>query len=136
VLERVGIELGFRELLLLDFSLLFVICMLCHGQLARLKPPTQYLTAYYLMIAAGGALGGIAVSIIAPRVFRTIFEWQLAIFIAAMAFIFFGSGRGTIVSCMPPPFVCMLQFQPIQSQRVADDADRAESHGNAGYHRT
>ena len=64
---------------------MFGICLLCHGQLARLKPHTRYLTAYYLMMSAGGALGGIAVSLIAPHVFHTIFEWKLAIFIAAVA---------------------------------------------------
>jgi hypothetical protein len=37
------------------------------------------------MMSAGGALGGIAVSLIAPHVFHTIFEWQLAIFTAAVA---------------------------------------------------
>jgi hypothetical protein len=78
------IKLGFTTALVVNFATMFGICMLCHGQLARLKPPTKYLTAYYLMISAGGALGGIAVSIIAPRVFHTIFEWQLAIFAAAV----------------------------------------------------
>jgi hypothetical protein len=79
------VAVGFRSALVLNFATMFGICMLCHGQLARLKPPTRYLTAYYLMISAGGALGGIAVSLIAPHVFKTIFEWRLAIFVAAVA---------------------------------------------------
>ena len=37
---------------------LFVCCMVCHGELYRLKPDPRHLTGYYLMIAAGGALGG------------------------------------------------------------------------------
>jgi len=83
--EGPRVRIGFRTALFVNFAAMFGICLLCHGQLARLKPPTRYLTAYYLMMSAGGALGGIAVSLIAPHVFHTIFEWQLAIFTAAVA---------------------------------------------------
>ncbi|HEX5470451.1 MAG TPA: hypothetical protein VFW73_01120 [Lacipirellulaceae bacterium] len=81
------VHIGFRTALLVNFAAMFGICMLCHGQLARLKPLTRYLTAYYLMIAAGGAIGGIAVSIVAPHVFKTILEWSISIFVAAIAAI-------------------------------------------------
>ena len=40
----------------------FVCCMVCHGELARNKPHPRYLTQYYLMISAGGALGGLFVA--------------------------------------------------------------------------
>ena len=40
---------------------LFTCCMVCHGELARLKPHPRYLTHFYLMISAGGALGGLLV---------------------------------------------------------------------------
>lgn len=79
------VKIGFRTALFVNFTTMFGICLLCHGQLARLKPHTRYLTAYYLMMSAGGALGGIAVSLIAPHVFNTIVEWNIAIFIAAIA---------------------------------------------------
>lgn len=79
-----SVEIGFRTALFVNFATMFCICLLCHGQLARLKPPPQHLTAYYLMMSAGGALGGIAVSLVAPHVFKTILEWNLAIFTAAI----------------------------------------------------
>ncbi|HVT28040.1 MAG TPA: hypothetical protein VHE81_08495 [Lacipirellulaceae bacterium] len=78
------VHIGFRTALFVNFAAMFGICLLCHGQLARLKPPTRYLTGYYLMIAAGGALGGILVSVVAPHVFKTILEWSLATFAAAV----------------------------------------------------
>lgn len=37
---------------------LFICCMVCHGELVRLKPHPRHLTSFYLMISAGGALGG------------------------------------------------------------------------------
>ena len=59
--------------------LLFVACMICHGELVRLKPAVQRLTSFYLAVAAGGALGGIFVAIIAPRIFRYFTEFQLSL---------------------------------------------------------
>ena len=36
---------------------LFACCMTCHGELVRLKPPAEHLTAFYLMVSVGGAPG-------------------------------------------------------------------------------
>jgi hypothetical protein len=57
---------------------LFISCMVCHGELARLKPDPRHLTSFYMMISLGGTLGGVFVAIIAPHVFRTYFELPLA----------------------------------------------------------
>jgi hypothetical protein len=54
----------------------FIACMICHGELARLKPAASRLTGYYLSVAAGGALGGVACSLIAPLVFSGLWEFQ------------------------------------------------------------
>jgi len=59
-------------------GLLFACAMVCHGELVRLKPTPRYLTAFYLILAAGGAAGGFFVSVIAPHVFPTYVELSLA----------------------------------------------------------
>ena len=61
--------------------------MLCHGELVRRRPAPKYLTSFYLMIAAGGALGGVLIILIAPQVFKTYFEWDASLAIAAVAAI-------------------------------------------------
>ena len=53
---------------------LFLVCVLCHGALAILKPSGTFLTDYYLMIAVGGVVGGIFVNIVAPRIYQTLYE--------------------------------------------------------------
>jgi len=53
---------------------LFAACMVCHGELARSKPDPRYLTGFYLMIALGGALGGVLVGLVAPQVFDDLYE--------------------------------------------------------------
>jgi hypothetical protein len=57
---------------------LFVCCMVCHGELARLKPDPRHLTSFYMMISLGGTLGGVFVAILAPHVFHTYFELPLS----------------------------------------------------------
>ena len=58
---------------------LFFCCMTCHGELARLKPHPKYLTHFYLMISAGGALGGVLVGLIAPHVLHAYYELPLGL---------------------------------------------------------
>jgi SAM-dependent methyltransferase len=53
---------------------LFVCCMVCHGELARLAPDPRHLTSYYLLLAAGGALGGVFVALVAPVLFDGFWE--------------------------------------------------------------
>jgi hypothetical protein len=62
-----------------SFVGLFIVCLLCHGELVRLKPHPRRLTTFYLLIAAGGAMGGLFVSLIAPLVFRSFGEWYIAV---------------------------------------------------------
>jgi hypothetical protein len=62
--------------------MLFMICMLCHGELSRRRPPASRLTDFYLMVAAGGALGGIFVGLICPQVFSIYVELHGGIIIS------------------------------------------------------
>ena len=63
---------------------LFVLCMLCHGELARVRPAPAHLTLFYLMVASGGALGGVFVVLIAPRVFDTYLEYPIGMAAACL----------------------------------------------------
>ncbi len=58
---------------------LFTGCMVCHGEAARTRPRPELLTAFYFYIATGGALGGIAVSLLAPRIFPNYWEYPLGV---------------------------------------------------------
>ncbi|HKW37058.1 MAG TPA: fused MFS/spermidine synthase [Burkholderiales bacterium] len=56
---------------------LFAACMVCHGELARSKPHPRHLTGFYLMLALGGALGGVLVGLVAPGAFDDLYELPL-----------------------------------------------------------
>ena len=53
---------------------LYTCCMVCHGELVRLKPHPRYLTHFFVMISAGGAVGGLLVGLVAPYLFRSLYE--------------------------------------------------------------
>jgi SAM-dependent methyltransferase len=63
----------------LYFAGLFICCMVCHGEMAALKPRPEFLTVFYLMVSAGGALGGMFVALAAPYIFRGFYELPLAL---------------------------------------------------------
>ena len=68
------------EIQILLFSLaLFAGCMSCHGELTRARPPASQATIFYLVIATGGAIGGVIVALIAPRIFPGYWEYPLAL---------------------------------------------------------
>ena len=58
---------------------LFVCCMVCHGELARLKPHPRHLTSFYLMVSLGGVIGGLFVAIAAPHLFDTYAELPITL---------------------------------------------------------
>ena len=66
---------------------LFAACMVCHGELARLKPDPRHLTLFYLVIAAGGVLGGLFVALAAPYLFLGYWEYEISLWLAALLFL-------------------------------------------------
>ncbi len=64
--------------------MLFGACMVLHGELHRLRPPARSLTTFYLCISGGGALGGIFVGLLAPRIFDDYHELRLGLGLACL----------------------------------------------------
>ncbi|MBC7802689.1 MAG: fused MFS/spermidine synthase [Candidatus Parcubacteria bacterium] len=63
---------------------LFVACMFCHGELYRSRPAARHLTAFYLTISAGGAIGGLLVAVVAPLAFNANYELGLSLVALAL----------------------------------------------------
>ena len=61
----------------------FVVAMVCHGRLAQDRPAARRLTAFYLVEACGGVLGGAFAALVAPLVFDPLLEYPLALVLAA-----------------------------------------------------
>jgi len=63
---------------------LFLGCLFCHGELYRMRPAPQQLTVFYLTVSAGGALGGLAVAVVAPLVFNGYYELGVGLSLLAL----------------------------------------------------
>ena len=62
----------------------FVVAVVCHGELARDRPPARRLTEFYLLISLGGALGGVFNAIVAPALFDSLAEYPIVLVLAAL----------------------------------------------------
>ncbi len=83
-LQTSDITLDLKTALPLYLAGLFMFCMFFHGELAKMRPAPRHLTRFYLMISLGGALGGMFVGLVAPRIFPTYYELGLGFVVAAI----------------------------------------------------
>ena len=72
------------SLLPLTLVVLFLTCMVCHGELARLRPRVEHLTDFYLCMSLGGVAGGIFNTIVAPMVFNSLVEYPITLILAGL----------------------------------------------------
>ncbi|MEM9280981.1 MAG: fused MFS/spermidine synthase [Verrucomicrobiota bacterium] len=63
---------------------IFFGCLVCHGEVVRMKPHSHHLTGFYLAISLGGAIGGLFVSLMAPRWFDGYWELHVSLFFLAI----------------------------------------------------
>jgi hypothetical protein len=70
--------------LAVHLAVFFVNALMCHGELARTRPPARHLTAFYLWISAGGVIGGGATALIAPHTFNWVAEYPILIALAVL----------------------------------------------------
>lgn len=66
--KRLQFELGVQLAVFLPG--LFLACVFCHGELYARRPGARHLTMFYMVVSAGGALGGLLVAVGAPLAFN------------------------------------------------------------------
>lgn len=103
-----GADLSLSRQVALYCGGLFVCCMVCHGELYRLKPDPRHLTGFYLMIAAGGALGGMFVAIAAPLLFTDYYELHWGLLLCGLLFLVVcATDRAAFGSALEPKAPCL-----------------------------
>ncbi len=70
--------------LILHLTGFFLAVMVCHGELAKNRPHTAYLTLFYLIMSFAGMLGGMFNTFIAPFIFSGIYEYPIMIVAALL----------------------------------------------------
>ncbi len=65
-LRSFGTQMTFLPFLLVHLFCLAVVCITCHGELYRSRPPAKHLTDFYLTLSLGGAIGTSIIAVVAP----------------------------------------------------------------------
>lgn len=101
----VGSQFNSLAQILMYGLILFVSCVICHGELARSAPPGAQLTQFYLCISLGGVIGSIMTSLVAPLMFKHLTEYPLSVFFVYLLF-------GLAVFCRTPPSLKSKRLLP------------------------
>ncbi|TWU50792.1 spermidine synthase [Rubripirellula tenax] len=119
-------------------TLLLGVCLLCHGEVARVKPSARLLTQYYALLSAGGAIGGIIVAIACPMLLSTSIELPFTLsVVTSMAFLLFFACRGWMRTDYDWSAAYRLRFAavllmvaPMVSMMMADQDETISSKRN------
>ena len=113
--------------------ILFLLCMICHGELVRCKPHPRRLTAFYLAVSAGGALGGLLVAVISPLVFSSYLELNLGLLIGfgTAMYVFVSEARALAAPALPGCCGARRRPWPPQSVRSPSGVNGKRGTGNA-----
>ncbi len=74
-----GADLDLVKQVVIFSVALFACCMSCHGELVQSRPDPRYLTLFYLVISAGGVLGGLFVALVATNMFTGYWEFPISL---------------------------------------------------------
>ena len=75
---------GSMMVALASLAMLFTVAVALHGYLYHLRPGARHLTLFYLIMSAGGVIGGLFAALFAPLIFDWVYEHPLLILAAAM----------------------------------------------------
>ncbi|TWT98666.1 fused MFS/spermidine synthase [Stieleria varia] len=75
--------------------MLLGVCLLCHGEVARIKPAAGLLTQYYAMLSGGGAIGGLIVAVLCPTFLSSFVELPFSVaLVSSLTFLLFFACKG------------------------------------------
>ena len=72
------------QLIIVNLLGFFMMALLCHGELYKIRPDAHQLTTFYFCMALGGVLGGVFNGFIAPRLFAHAYEYPLVLLLGLL----------------------------------------------------
>jgi uncharacterized membrane protein len=110
-------------------AVFFTSAMVAHRTLYEARPAARFLTEFYLWMSLGGALGGLAAALIAPRIFSEVFEYPLllALSMACRPGVFNGAALARTWGSMK---AALARFTPVKVEPGAPEMteqDKQES---------
>lgn len=90
VVSLVTLSLPIAVVVAADVAAVALVGYAAHARLATTRPEPQMLTAFYLVISTGGALGGLVNGVVAPMLFNRV--WEYGFTLAAVPLLMLGTG--------------------------------------------
>ena len=75
----IGSQFDIISQVIIYSAILLSSCMICHGELVKIKPSTERLTLFYLNMSLGGFLGSAFVAFVAQQLFTQFLEFPIAL---------------------------------------------------------
>lgn len=117
---------GTMLIAMLSLVMLFVVATALHAHLYDLRPDPRHLTLFYLIMSAGGVLGGAFAALVAPLVFNWVYEHPVLV-LAAAALLplppLFPWDKWLRIARPAPIVVAMLLASAVACWRLATDWD-------------
>jgi spermidine synthase len=88
--------------------MLALVAFAAHARLAADRPAPARLTTFYLVVAVGGALGGLLNGVVAPLLFNRVLEYALMIVMVPLLLLGLPSERRRPREASPQGRVCVL----------------------------
>lgn len=78
----------------------FVLFMVCHGELSTRRPKQEHLTEFYLWTSVGGAVGGFLISFVAPLILSRLVDLPIILCVISvlLAFLLWSNPSGDAAS--------------------------------------
>lgn len=89
----------------LNMVMLALVAFAAHARLSAERPDVEHLTTFYLVIAAGGALGGLLNGIVAPVIFDRVLEYPLLAVLVPLALVGRQPRRAAAVQAVSSPLL-------------------------------
>ena len=93
--------------LVLHLIAFFLAVMVCHGELAKSRPHTKYLTTFYLIMSFAGMLGGMFNTFVAPFIFNAVYEYPIMIVAALLLRPGISSQKPGLQALFPIILLCL-----------------------------
>jgi hypothetical protein len=78
------IKVGIKIIFALHLLAFLFVALTCHCSLARSRPSASHLTEFYLIMSLGGVMGGIFNALVAPLLFKGVYEYKMVLALACL----------------------------------------------------
>ncbi|MBM6405963.1 fused MFS/spermidine synthase [Phycicoccus sp. CSK15P-2] len=98
VVHVIGPSLSVAVGAVVDLTVLTLVAFVAHSRLAATRPSVEHLTRFYLVVALGGAVGGLLNGLVAPVAFDRMWEYPGGLIVSVLLGVGVLGTTGTVLT--------------------------------------